>query len=149
MIGRCVVLAAIILTIAACGSGKKSLPEVHRVDSLHGYGYPYTFERARELRRAEMFLPAAYIYVHLYPIDPDSVIKEIWRMNGEAYQVDTARLAPYYIRQSIGREIIFDDEIMKQGPIPEGGTKINKDSLAKLNTSAARLLDDLEAYGLR
>jgi hypothetical protein len=119
------------------------LGPITRVDSAHGYGYPFTFERARLLRRGKMFIPAAYIYIHLWPNHKDSTVAEAMRMAREARAEDSTKLGSWYFQQAIGTEMLMDHTIRP----PDG--KINQVEMKKRYEWSSELINALNVRGVR
>lgn len=119
------------------------IEEITRVDSAHGYGYPFTFQRAKSLRRAKMFIPASYVYIHLYQEQRDSTLREALRMSEEMMKYDSTRYPSYYFQQAIGTEMLMDHAIN-----PPGG-KMNQVEMKKRYEWTSDILNALGASGVR
>lgn len=120
-----IVAVAIIipcLLLVGCGSTSQSaakeqtvsthLEVIPSVDTSHGPAYPYTFDRALELRTAQQFEQASYVYINLYSEHTDSVINECVRMGSQLKAVDSTRTLTYVISQGLGTQATLDPEIM-------------------------------------
>jgi len=117
--------------------------EVTQQSDLHGLGYPFTFERAQELREAQKFESAAYVYINLYQYYKDSVIKEVVRMNSEALTSDSVRPLKDYFQKAIASEGYHDANAYD---LDKNQKKPRLDTLFRLTSD---LLDNLYPYGIK
>lgn len=130
-------------TLGAC-THEAAKPHVESVSALHGLGYPYTFDRAAELRAAQKYESAAYIYINLYPQAHDSVVHEVVRMDSEIRVTDNAHNVNYYLQQSVMSEGMQDADVTDLDT-----KKINPSRMDSIRRSASRLMDDLYGYGIK
>lgn len=117
--------------------------EVVKIDSTRSFAYPFDFNRARDLRAGQMFTSAAYVYIHLFPSDRDSVIEESIRMSQEIRTVDTVNTVAYYFQQALGEELLKDPAIR-----PSDG-KVNQQEMKRRYTWTSELINALEARGIK
>ena len=117
--------------------------EVVKIDTNRSYAYPADFNRARDLRKAEMFTEAAYIYILLYTDWHDSVINESRKMAEEIRAIDSTQSVGWYFQQAIGQEMMLDPDVKKKG---EG---INQKEMKKRMTWSAELMNELATHGIR
>lgn len=117
--------------------------EVVKLDTNRGFSYPVDFNRARDLRKAEMFAEAAYIYILLYTDYHDSVINESIAMASEIKAIDSAQSVAYYFQQAIGKEMILDPDVRVRGG------EINQKEMKKRYTWASELMNELAMKGIR
>ncbi|MEO6939096.1 MAG: hypothetical protein ABI444_03015 [Candidatus Kapaibacterium sp.] len=144
---------AIVTTAAFLSWGCSSTQDIHKgavkydiakIDTNHGLGYPYEFNRAFDLRKAKLFEPAAYVYINLYPKFKDSVVHQCIEMEDEVRAFDTNYSVPYYIRQSLATEGLQDPEIVNHKTM-----QVNKPALSVRYKWADGLLEDLYQYGIK
>lgn len=117
--------------------------EVVKLDPKRGYGWPFEFNRARDLRAAQMFIPAAYVYIHLYPNWKDSVISEAMRMASDVHTFDSTVPLSHYFQQAVGTEMMQDPDIF------QGAGKLNRPALDTLYRWTSEILNELNARGVR
>jgi hypothetical protein len=117
--------------------------EVVKVDTNRGYAYPVTFDRALDLRRAEMFAEAAYVYIMLYNEHHDRVISESIEMANEIKGIEGAKSVTHYFQQAIGKEMMLDPEVRVRGG------EINQTEMKKRYSWSAKLMDELAMKGIR
>jgi hypothetical protein len=117
--------------------------EVVKLDTARGYAYPAEFNRARDLRKAEMFTEAAYIYILLYTDWHDSVINESIAMAEEIKAIDSTQPVAYYFQQAIGKEMMLDPEVFKRGQ------EINQKEMKKRYQWSSDLMNELATKGIR
>jgi hypothetical protein len=124
-------------------SDTKVKTEVYKQDTGRGYAYPLNFDRARELRTAQMFNAAAYIYIMLYNDAHDSVISESMAMADEIKAIDSTQSVAYYFQQAIGTEMMVDPQVRKPGE------EINKKEMRKRYQWSSDLMNELATKGIR
>jgi hypothetical protein len=117
--------------------------EVVKLDTNRGYAYPADFNRARDLRKAEMFAEAAYIYILLYTDWHDSVINESIEMAKEIKALDSNQSVGYYFQQAIGQEMMLDPEVRKRGE------PINQKQMKRRYQWASDLMNELATKGIK
>ena len=117
--------------------------EVLKVDSTRSFAFPFDFNRAKDLRAAQMFTSAAYVYINLFPTYRDSVIEESIRMSEEIRQVDSLSGTIWYFQQALGEELLKDPVIR-----PADG-KLNQQEMKRRYTWTSELINALEARGVR
>lgn len=117
--------------------------EVVKLDTNRSYAYPADFNRARDLRKAEMFTEAAYIYILLYTDWHDSVINESIDMAREIKALDSTQSVAYYFQQAIGQEMMLDPEVRKRGE------PINQKEMKKRYQWSSDLMNELATKGIR
>ena len=116
--------------------------EIVRFDSIHGISYPYTFERATDLRTAGMYEPAAYDYVMLYPDFRDSVVHACLSMDQELIANHDSNSTVYYLKQCVVGEAMHDPEVWHDG-------KLVQKAIDKRYVWVDGLLHDLKQYGIQ
>ena len=144
-------LDSMLAMLAACSSNKSTTKQevshekydVAPVDTLHGTAFPYTFDRALELRKAQQFEAAGYIYINLYPNNKDSVVAECSRMGDEIKLYDSTRSLPYILGQALGTQSILDREVMPSV------AKYNPQAMSVRHKWCGDLINDLYYKGYR
>ena len=117
--------------------------QIYKIDSNRSWAYPIEFDRARDLRGAEMFTEAAYIYILLYNNWKDSVVNESVRMADEILLIDSNRSVTRYFQEALGQEVMLDPEVKpKEGPLDQKEMK-------KRMTSSSELMNALNARGYK
>ncbi len=116
---------------------------VVKLDSTRGWAFPVDFERARDLRRAEMFSEAAYIYILLYDTKHDSVISESIAMAAEVKAIDSMQSVAYHFQQAIGKELMLDPEVRKRGE------PIDQKQMKKRYKWSSDIMNELVTKGIR
>lgn len=120
----------------------KPVYELVKVDTVHGFAYPYDFDRARDLRSHGMFERASYVYIHLYPEFPDSVVSEVHRMAEEIRQIDSTTPVSYYLTQGIGKEALNDPAVFDRRT-----GKLIQPEMNRLYSISSELLGRIQVLG--
>jgi hypothetical protein len=140
------IAVASIAFIGSCtplSNTNKVRSEVVKLDTGRGYAYPVNFARAVDLRKAQMFSEAAYIYIMLYNDAHDSVISESMAMAGEIKAIDSVQSVAYYYQQAIGKEMMLDPQVRKPGE------EINQKEMKKRFQWSSELMNELATKGIR
>ncbi len=144
--GQCRLLSLLVLVIA-CGCSSKVIEkrvhyDVARVDTIHGVSYPYTFNRALDLRNAGLYEAAAYDYVMLYPDFKDSVVHACLSMDQQLETEDDLNNVAWFLKQSVVGEAMHDPEVWHDG-------RLDKKVIHNRYEVVDELLYSLLQYGVK